>query len=824
MVIPPDRRLPKAVDSRYGDGFVGGRTFRTGGHELLMTAGNVAKRASAVSLLPPVVALTITATGWFAINQSTPFGPAVLGWIPAPVTLGLAALASYRTAAAPEAPLAVRLFWRRLASVCAVVTLGLIVQAGYVVAGLNTDAARVPPPASVLYVGGVLYLVWALLRVPVEPRTPGEWVRLTLDCATVVLGAAVFMWYAGFGRIVARGDTRSVWTPLLAGSVLLVGVAATTKIVLAEAGPVDISALRLLGAGLLIGGVSAGAAPLIITRPNVRPVEVAVPLIAVILVLAAARQRQAFRTERPAARSRGAVRPVSLLPYTAVIATDVLLVLATTVHVDGRRYVVVAGAIVITALVAVRQMAAFADNVRLVARLRQQEDRLRHQATHDALTQLANRELFRERLEAALGRPGSGAHSDTAVLLIDLDDFKIVNDTLGHSVGDRLLAVVAERIERCVHPGDTVARLGGDEFAVLLRQAWPAAVDGVAEAILCSLRQPAVVDGYDLLMQASIGVTGARPGDSPEALLRNADIAMYAAKERGKGSFAWYLPGMAAGILEHAQLGAQLRQALDGGQFRLLYQPVVRLADSRIVGMEALVRWAHPSRGEVCPADFIATAERTGLIVALGRWVLREACRQKAAWHRAHGELSPATIGVNVSGRQLQEPGFADEVADAVHEFGLQPHNLVLEVTESAVLAGAQTMETLQALHNFGVKLALDDFGTGQSSLALIRTCPVQILKLDKSFVVGTDTDLDAGSVAARRNGSRTRQQAAVATAVVHIANALGLDAVAEGIESQQQAELMSDLGYRLGQGFHLVPPRPAVEIDELLAGTPVRR
>jgi EAL domain-containing protein (putative c-di-GMP-specific phosphodiesterase class I) len=228
--------------------------------------------------------------------------------------------------------------------------------------------------------------------------------------------------------------------------------------------------------------------------------------------------------------------------------------------------------------------------------------------------------------------------------------------------------------------------------------------------------------------------------------------------------------------------------------------------------MDAVARWRHPDRGEIPPSDFIPIAERTGLIVPLGRWVLREACRQKAAWRKVYGDASPATMGVNVSGRQLQEPGFADEVADAVHEAGLEPHNLVLEVTETAVLTGGQAFETLHALRDFGVSLALDDFGTGQSSLGLIRTCPVQILKLDKSFVT------EAGT------GAQARRQAAVASAVLHIAEALDLDAVAEGIENQEQADRISALGYRLGQGYHLVRPLPAEEIAEFLALDAVAR
>jgi EAL domain-containing protein (putative c-di-GMP-specific phosphodiesterase class I) len=268
---------------------------------------------------------------------------------------------------------------------------------------------------------------------------------------------------------------------------------------------------------------------------------------------------------------------------------------------------------------------------------------------------------------------------------------------------------------------------------------------------------------------------------------------------------------MAADILRHAEVGAQLRQALETDQLHVLYQPIVRLRDNRIIGMEALVRWRHPTGGDISPLDFIPTAERTGLIVPLGRWVLRAACRQKAAWRKAYGDNSPATIGVNVAGRQLQEPGFADEVADAVHEAGLEPHHLVLEVTETAVLTGSQALDTIHALHDFGVSIALDDFGTGQSSLGLIRTCPVHVLKLDKSFVIECPD-------VAEKVAEKTDKQLAVAAAVVHIANDLGLDAVAEGIENQRHADRMWDLGYRLGQGFHLAPPLPVERIDELLA------
>jgi diguanylate cyclase (GGDEF)-like protein len=759
------------------------------------------------SYLPAVCVLAIGAAIWFWLNQNGPYGPLVLGWIAPPAALALTALAVHRTASTAGLPTGARRFWNGISVVSATSAVGLVVQAAYALTGHGPTPARVPSPSGLVYLFSLGYSVWMLLRVPIGPRGRSEWARLWLDIATVMLGAAMLMWYIGFSPLLTQGSPHVVWIPLLVGVICLAGVFATIKIVLAGAGPVDPGALRLLGAGLVLGGISAGTASLVASQPYLVPAQVSVPLIAVLVVLAGQRQARAATTGRP-----GSVRArrtqLSFLPYTAVAATDVLLVFAVLNSTDARRYLVVAGTITVTALVVVRQVLAFNDNARLVNRLRQQEDQLRHQASHDGLTQLANRRLFADRLNAAFdggsGAGGAGPSGALTVLLIDLDDFKSINDTLGHTVGDRVLTVVGERIRHCVRPGDTVARLGGDEFAVLLRQARPSAIDDIAGHILDSLSQPVVVDGYELLVQASIGVADARPGDDPETLLRNADIAMYAAKDTGKAAFVRYAPSMAARILEHARLGAQLRQALDDGQLHLLYQPVVRLADRHIIGMEALVRWRHPSHGLIAPVDFIPTAERTGLIVPLGRWVLREACRQKALWRKAYGDFSPATVGVNVSGRQLQEPRFADDVADAVHESGLEPHNLVLEVTETAVLTGGQSLETLHALRALGVKLALDDFGTGQSSLGLIRTCPVHILKLDKSFVAD--------------HGARADQQRAVATAVAHIANALGLDAVAEGIEGPEQAERVQKLGYRLGQGFHLARPGRPAEIDQLLA------
>jgi diguanylate cyclase len=764
-------------------------------------------RREPTRLLGYVVFLLVgVAAVWFAANLHVPRGPQVLGRVPGTLALGLAAVSLRWVAMTPGLPALTRRFWNQLALVTGLCTVGMVIR-GYDALRAAGPEKELPAASVVVVIVALFGAVWALLRIPIGPRTTADWIRLSLDGTTVVLGAGLFVWYLALAPMLAgEPSLAAVWAPLAIGALCLACLSATVKVILTGAGPVDPGALRLLGTGLLIGGVSCGTATIIMPRSNVVPGYLFLPIIAVLLVLAGERQRRAVR--QPPSRAPRPGRPYSLLPYVAVVATDALLVLATIGPADGRRHVVVAGAITITALVVVRQVVAFVDNGRLVEKLREREDQLRHQASHDGLTRLANRVLFGERVDAALA---AGHGAGLAVLLVDLDDFKTINDTLGHHVGDVLLASVARRIESCVDPRSTVARLGGDEFAVLSRETGPAAADSVADRVLDRLAAPFVVGGCRLVVRASIGVAVARPGDGTGTLLRNADIAMYTVKKRGKGGFVRYLPGMAAEILEHAQLGIELRQALDSGQLCLLYQPIVRLTDRRVVGMEALVRWRHPVRGLIPPGAFVPAAERTGLIVPLGQWALREACRQKAIWSHLHGSAAPLTVGVNVSVRQLQEPGFADQVVDAVTGAGLRPQDLILEVTESGVLTSGQVLKTLNALHDFGVSVALDDFGTGHCSLELVRLFPIHILKLDKSFVDGIT------------GGGR---DTAVAAAVAQMARTIGVAAVAEGIEHEAQADCLGRLGYDLGQGFHFAPPMPADELDIILGtgGTvPVR-
>jgi diguanylate cyclase (GGDEF)-like protein len=457
--------------------------------------------------------------------------------------------------------------------------------------------------------------------------------------------------------------------------------------------------------------------------------------------------------------------------------------------------------VVVTALVAMRQFVAIRENNRLLREKRASEERLRHEVTHDGLTGLANRGLFRLRVTEALRT------RETTVLLVDLDDFKTVNDSLGHDVGDQLLVAVAAALQDGVGPDGLPVRLAGDEFAVLLAPG----VDGenVARRVLDAFTRP--MSNHRLLAHASVGIATAPAGDGLDALLRHADVAMYAAKQRGKGNWVRYHDGMEQPVLAHAQIGGELRRALDAGEFRVHYQPIVELATGRIVGVEPLVRWQHPARGLVPPGEFVPAAEGTGLIVPLGRFVLRESTRQAAAWLAEFGPDCMRKIAPNVSVRQLHDPDFVADVRAALADSGLPAERLVLELTESAVLRGPQVSGTLRELHAMGVRLALDDFGTGESSLSLLRSFPAAIIKLDKSFVDGIELDEPGTPEAEARQ--------AVARAVVQLAGALKLDTVAEGIENQEQADQLQRLGYTLGQGFHLARPMPAGEMTRLLAG-----
>jgi diguanylate cyclase (GGDEF)-like protein/PAS domain S-box-containing protein len=439
-------------------------------------------------------------------------------------------------------------------------------------------------------------------------------------------------------------------------------------------------------------------------------------------------------------------------------------------------------------------------NTRDVSERKVLETELAHRALHDPLTDLANRALFKESVERALRRTGRNGRS-VAVVFLDIDDFKHVNDSLGHEAGDRLLAAVAERIRLCVRPYDVAARLGGDEFAILLENADLRVAASVADRILREMDEPIQVSGREIATQGSLGIAVGGPGDDVEDVMRNADVAMYTAKAKGKGRYEVFEPSMNASAVERMELAADLRRAVEGKQFLLHYQPIVGLADGRILGVEALIRWKHPARGVVSPVDFIPVAEETGLIVPIGRWVLNEGCRQLRQWQDRHGD-PPLTMSVNVSVKQLQDARFVNDVRSALATTGLDPMSLTLEITETVLMSNTEeVLARLEELRAVGVRLAIDDFGTGYASLGYLARFPLNVLKVDRSFIK------DAG----------TQQESSLTPVMVSIGRSLGLMTVAEGVEDAAQVSHLRNLGFDAAQGFLFSRPAAADEIDTLL-------
>jgi diguanylate cyclase (GGDEF)-like protein/PAS domain S-box-containing protein len=430
------------------------------------------------------------------------------------------------------------------------------------------------------------------------------------------------------------------------------------------------------------------------------------------------------------------------------------------------------------------------------------EARLRHQAFHDSLTGLANRELFEDRLVQALARTLRRA-DQVAVLFIDLDDFKTVNDSLGHAIGDDLLRMTSARLQEAIRAHDTAARLGGDEFAVLLEDLEDAgAADAIAERVRRHLAVPVTLGGRRVKPSASIGLACAAAGAGADEVLGNADVAMYAAKERGKGQVVRFEPSMRERVVERLELTADLEPALLRDELFLEYQPVVDLRTGQVTGVEALLRWLHPQRGRLTPDRFIGLAESSGAIVQMGLWVLRNACAQLRRWDDDALEVS-----VNVSTRQLADPGFPADVRAALEDTGVAPERLTLEITEHLLADdGETTREQLAALKEIGVLLAVDDFGTGYSALSYLQAFPLDVLKVDRSFVQGIDRDAE---------------KARLVQGIVEMGHNLGMTVVAEGIEEPGEAALLREFRAGRGQGYLFARPVPADAIPGLLARTP---
>jgi len=438
-----------------------------------------------------------------------------------------------------------------------------------------------------------------------------------------------------------------------------------------------------------------------------------------------------------------------------------------------------------------------------VTEQRQLESELKHRAFHDALTGLPNRLLFQDRIARGLAQ-SRRVGMTTGVLFVDLDDFKIVNDTMGHSVGDELLVAAGARLSAVVRDSDMTARLGGDEFALLVEHvADPAAVEAFADRVVQAFCDPFVLADGSVLATATVGVATTQDSADVDELLRHADLALYAAKAAGKRQWRRYQPVLSTGMIRRREVQAALEDAVNSSAFTLAYQPIMSLTSGEIAGFEALVRWPHPRWGMMQPDQFITLAEETGHIVPLGSWVLGQAAEDIVRWRGGAQRQAPPYVSVNVSARQFRDPGFVDGVRQVLEASGLPPSALMLELTESGLLGRDERIHAeLMELKLIGVRLAIDDFGTGYSSLSYLRELPMDVLKIDKSFVDGIAT---------------SPQRLALVEGIIRIAKTLRLDVVAEGIETEVQRDLLVSMGCKFGQGYLLAMPVPAEQAETLV-------
>ncbi|MDJ0457029.1 EAL domain-containing protein [Arthrobacter sp. NQ7] len=481
-----------------------------------------------------------------------------------------------------------------------------------------------------------------------------------------------------------------------------------------------------------------------------------------------------------------------------------------TAYADSRRFLHADGQVVWTSMTSAVVADDHGSPLYLVAQFeditarREAEQLLTRQAMHDGLTGLPNRVLLMDRISHALSRAHRRS-TGVAVLFVDVDSFKTVNDTLGHAAGDLLLIEVGHRLTAIGRDDDTVARLAGDEFVVLCEDVpHRAAAEDIARRLLTGLERPYQIGREVYRTSASLGIALSGAGSTAAGLLENADLAMYRAKEAGRGQYRVYDKNLRASRDHRLRTEKELRHGIDNGQLRILCQPVINLASGTMACVEALVRWAHPDRGLLTPAEFLDVAETTGLIIPLGRWMIAEACREIAAWQRNDPDTAPAHVSVNLSAVELAAPGTVDVIAQALHDAGLRAQALWVELTESSLLdANSANISTVRQLRAMGIRIALDDFGTGYSSLTNLKRFPVDVVKIDKSFVAGLGTDTE---------------DTAIITAVVGLAHALGLATTAEGVENTAQRDHLHRLGCTHAQGYLYSPPATIPELTGLAA------
>jgi diguanylate cyclase (GGDEF)-like protein len=633
-----------------------------------------------------------------------------------------------------------------------------------------------PSLADVFYLASYPMVVVGLLLL--VRRRPGGGAAGLLEAAIVAIGLGLAFWVFVLHPIAAASGTSSLerWisTTYPAADVLLLAMLA--RLFTGHGGRT--ASTRLIGsAGVLV--LAADTAFSLVSLYS----DADLPLINVAFLLSylcwgTAALHPSITGSGTETAGGDDARPRRMVIFGAVTMIAPALILLPGVDRDRLDECALAiGSVVLFLLVTVR-MSQFMHT------LRKQAAELERMAMADDLTGLANH----RRLDLELRAVPAGACPQVA--LLGLNGFKSVNDELGRPAGDQVLTALAERLAAAAPAGSLLARVGGDEFAVLLPDADAGDAGIMAERLVAALRSPVAADGRDLLVGVAVGLAGGG-GLGPVELLRQAEAAMHAAKLAGEPVRRW-TPALDERSTAYARLGAELRTALDAGQFHMVYQPIVELPSERVYAVEALVRWNHPERGTVSPVEFIPVAEQNGLIVELGAWILRTACVRLASWRATLGPAAPDRVSVNVSAKQLARPGFAAFVAAVLESAGLPPECLAVEVTETAVFEGGPAVTALHELRALGVRIALDDFGTGHSSLGLLQTVPVDTIKVDKSFV---DDITSAG------------HQSVIAEALIRLSSGLGLAAVAEGVETAEQAAALSRLGYRYLQGYYYGKP-----------------